>query len=531
MTRMCSQFVAIALVGCVVAATGCERSTAPVLAHGDDEDGEKSLQVTVWSSAFEIFLEHRSLVAGAPTTFVTHVTDTAALEPRKVGPVRFLFRRDSAAPLEQIVPAPSRPGIYTPEVVLPTVGEWAFELRIPTGAGESVVAMPPIVVFASKHEAAHAPSPDAPEGIAFLKEQQWKVRTKIEPVGKRKLVERLRVAGVVAARPGSRAAVAAPLAGRIVAPPGGVLPAPGDRVELGQTIALVEPPFSDFVARFLEADAAVERAKLELELADLTFARASRLADQEVTSRQEREQAEFALLAARARHKAAVALQAAYQRSGLVLRGAPAEKAPPAAALVAPIAGIVTEVAVTVGEQVPPDRALFTLLSPERVHVEARVPEASLVRLGALSGATCALPGDEGPAFPLVGDGVGRRVFTSLAVDPATRTVAVVYDVINREGKLRIGMAVRVDLETQRAEETLAVPESAIVEEEGRPVAFVQVSGETFAKRDLTLGIRDGGFVQITEGLTAGERVVTKEAYSIRLASVATALPAHGHAH
>jgi multidrug efflux pump subunit AcrA (membrane-fusion protein) len=69
------------------------------------------------------------------------------------------------------------------------------------------------------------------------------------------------------------------------------------------------------------------------------------------------------------------------------------------------------------------------------------------------------------------------------------------------------------------------------VEEEGRPVAFVQVAGETFENRSLTLGIRDGGWVQVIDGLQDGERVVTREAYAIRLAAAAGALPAHGHEH
>ena len=69
------------------------------------------------------------------------------------------------------------------------------------------------------------------------------------------------------------------------------------------------------------------------------------------------------------------------------------------------------------------------------------------------------------------------------------------------------------------------------MEEDGRPIAFVQVAGETFQKRDLTTGIRDGDWVQVLSGVGEGERVVTKGAYAIRLASVSSAIPAHGHVH
>jgi cobalt-zinc-cadmium efflux system membrane fusion protein len=47
----------------------------------------------------------------------------------------------------------------------------------------------------------------------------------------------------------------------------------------------------------------------------------------------------------------------------------------------------------------------------------------------------------------------------------------------------------------------------------------------------VTLGPRTGNLVQIVEGVQAGDRVVTKGAYLVRLASLSTSRPAHGHVH
>jgi len=47
----------------------------------------------------------------------------------------------------------------------------------------------------------------------------------------------------------------------------------------------------------------------------------------------------------------------------------------------------------------------------------------------------------------------------------------------------------------------------------------------------LRLGIRANGWTEVLEGLATGERVVTKGAYEIKLASSSGAVPAHGHAH
>lgn len=59
------------------------------------------------------------------------------------------------------------------------------------------------------------------------------------------------------------------------------------------------------------------------------------------------------------------------------------------------------------------------------------------------------------------------------------------------------------------------VPESAITDESGKPVAFVQLSGETFEKRYLKLGKKDQGSVQVLSGLSEGEYVTTKGAHAV----------------
>jgi RND family efflux transporter MFP subunit len=184
-----------------------------------------------------------------------------------------------------------------------------------------------------------------------------------------------------------------------------------------------------------------------------------------------------------------------------------------------------------VGEQLAADRAVFTILDADTVFIEAKVPEANARRLSAAKHASLELPGERGRFLAVTGEGGGRLVFTGLQVDPATRTVPLVYELKNSGGQFRIGEAVTLHLETERAEEAVAVPDAALVEEGGRFIVFVQLGGETFDKRDVTLGIRDGNFVQVLAGLQAGERIVTKGAYAIRLASVSSVIPAHGHAH
>jgi hypothetical protein len=77
----------------------------------------------------------------------------------------------------------------------------------------------------------------------------------------------------------------------------------------------------------------------------------------------------------------------------------------------------------------------------------------------------------------------------------------------------------------------VVIPTSAVLEEDGRPIAFVQLEGESFERRPLEVTGNDGERTLVRSGVRGGERVVTGAAYQIRLASLSTSVPAHGHEH
>ena len=76
-----------------------------------------------------------------------------------------------------------------------------------------------------------------------------------------------------------------------------------------------------------------------------------------------------------------------------------------------------------------------------------------------------------------------------------------------------------MDIFTSEEIAAVAVPEKSIIDEDYARYVFVQKGGESFEKRAVRTGARSGGLIEITEGLEAGERVVTRGAYSVKLAS------------
>ena len=549
------QFLVVALLT-ILAGCGSKTAETPHANKGEAAEEEpKTAQITVWGKRFELFIEHRYIVAGSPTRFITHVTDMKTLEPRREGMLTFLMQFSSGDTQEFPCQKPDRTGIYVPSITFPKAGEWKVALRIPVAEGGEVVEeIGKLAVYATQADADKAPEQEAPEGISFLKEQQWKILAGTGAAAKKRMVERIRLAGFVALKPGTKGVVTPPFAGRLEAPLGKKLPTLGERVEAGQVMAVVHPPVagSDLLTfhgnqvqiKALETEFAVKGAEIEsnairervtFEQAQTTLARVRRLYEEHAKSKRELEEAEFAVRSAQASMDAAAAMKKAYEDAKVRMSALPEtfdpRKGYPPVELKAPISGVVTDIQAVLGENVSAERTLFAIMDTSSVLIEARISESDLHRAAAGLGAYFEPPGKKGEIVPLTGDGAGRLLMTGQEIDPATRTARLVYEAQNKDGMLKIGLSVSVFLETTRSEEALAIPGSAIVDEDGRPVAYVMLAGEAFEKRDLTLGIRDGGFVQVLSGLEAGERVVTKGAYAVRLASVSTVIPAHGHAH
>jgi multidrug efflux pump subunit AcrA (membrane-fusion protein) len=116
-------------------------------------------------------------------------------------------------------------------------------------------------------------------------------------------------------------------------------------------------------------------------------------------------------------------------------------------------------------------------------------------------------------------------------LDARRRTLPVRFRVDNIRRDLFAGTQTLAYLIADEPVLTTAVPADAVVDDAGVDVVYVQTGGESFERRPVRLGIRDGDLVEVTEGVSPGEWVVARGAYSVKLASTSTESIGHGHAH
>jgi membrane fusion protein, copper/silver efflux system len=181
-------------------------------------------------------------------------------------------------------------------------------------------------------------------------------------------------------------------------------------------------------------------------------------------------------------------------------QGGPAERA---VTLVAPISGTVTTKDVFEGQSVEPGMELFAVTDLARIWIEADLYEyeAHWARLG--QRATVTLPYDPSARFE------GEIRFIYPVLDPQTRTVKVRFEFPNQDQAFKPGMFANVELRPD-AVEGLFVPEDAVMDTGVRQIVFVDGGGGQFTPRDVEVGLRSGGRVQVLSGLMEGEAVAIR---------------------
>ena len=109
----------------------------------------------------------------------------------------------------------------------------------------------------------------------------------------------------------------------------------------------------------------------------------------------------------------------------------------------------------------------------------------------------------------------GKVVFVYPTLDPNTRTARVRIELPNPAGLLKPAMYGNVALEGGRASKALAIPDSAVLDSGSRQVVLVQRAEGQFEPRDAKLGMRADGYVEVLDGVNAGEQVVVRANFLI----------------
>lgn len=170
--------------------------------------------------------------------------------------------------------------------------------------------------------------------------------------------------------------------------------------------------------------------------------------------------------------------------------------------------GTLLERKVAIGQVIQPADTVFEIADLSSLWLVADVPEqqAGNIQTGYDVDAEIA-------AFP--GQIVrGKLSFVSATVNPETRTVRVRMDLPNGRHRYKPAMLATMTLK-DHLERKQTIPTSAVVRDNDLEYVFVQRDRDTFVLRPVTLGVEQGGYRVLLDGLRPGERIVTNGAFHL----------------
>lgn len=489
--------------------TGCtQKKQAPAAAAGDKTE---PIRVTAYSAKSELFMEYEPPVVGEKTGFLIHLTRLSDFKPVTEGGLKLVFTPAVGEPEIFSLPAPTRKGIYKVEAALGKPGKYSLKL-ISDGKGfADEITVSEVQVLNKGDKPADGPSGGGGT-IAYLKEQQWIVDFMVAQPVKKDLGSFVTTTGELVPVSNAEATVAAPLSGIISTTR--PLPFIGKKVTKGDVVALIDPPTSP-AGGIGQLGASYAEAKNRVALAQKEYDRAKRLHEAKIAPLKRVEEAESSLSSARA------ALEPLEKAMGSV-KGEGGGRI----AVRAPVSGTVVEVTAGAGKGVEAGQPILRIVNTGTLWLKANLPANEIGTVGKSLNATFTVAGLTDEFKP------SRLVSVGDMLDPQSRTIPVLFEVPNQSGRLKVGLFANVAIRTGSVAGALAVPKDALIEDEGRWFVFIQSSGEAFDRREVKIGVEDGGFVQITSGLRGDERVTTRGAYYVKQAESAAkggADQGHGH--
>ena len=292
----------------------------------------------------------------------------------------------------------------------------------------------------------------------------------------------------------------------VVAPVQGVVTfaesiAEGSHVEAGEKL------FSISSGNLQDGDP-VEKAGIEYETARKQYERAKKLAEDDIISQSEMEAAAYRFQNAKM----------AYKALGSDGDGAMVNS---------PCTGDLSRISIKDGDFVSMGQTLATVTDNRRIRLVAQVPARFASDIDNLSGAKFKASHSESVYDS--GDLDGEIIAISKNLENSPYLTATLET--DNPGNLMPGSFAEIWLYTGKADETISLPYSAIMEEQGTYSVFVQVDEDCYKKKNVVLGGNDGERVEILDGLAEGDKVVTDGGIHLKLAASAGVIPGHTHNH
>lgn len=460
--------------------------------------------MTLWSNKTELFVEFPALIVDNSSRFAAHFTVLNKHQPVREGEVTVsLIKGDKG--IRNTAKSPSSPGIFSPTLQPTTAGNFKliFDLRTPTFNDTLIIH--DIIVYATKEDAIEAlGNTDEGGNVSFLKEQAWKIDFQTAPVVSGKIYDVINTSGVWMHSLGSVKSLAAKSNGVVDFKVNNLTE--GTAVKKGQLLMSLNS--QGLASNNLSTDIASAKAKYQQ--AKSEYERKKELYNSKIIPKAEFEKVESDFEIAKANYQS---LTSGVSGGSKQIR--------------APFNGFIKSITVSNGDYVEQGVALVSIGTHQSMVLKTQLAPNYGLTMENLQGIWYQTKDGQ---WKNVTDTNGSILSIGKDVERENPLISV-FAQVHADVDMPEGSLTPVQIAMGNATQNTMIPVNALLEDYGSYSIMVQLSGESFERRAVKIGKRNGENVEILQGLEVGEVVVTKGAYQVKMASMSGSTPAHGHEH
>lgn len=454
---------------------------------------------------YDFFVEYEELLAGQKAEFISHFTRLDGYKPVSKGILEVeMYNKDAS--YSGLANRLERPGIFIPEIIPEKPGVYDIVFRLITNNDSIIFTINDIHVEdpdsrdeAHQHEHAEEPA----TLIRYTKEQAWKTEFGLLKIIPASFNEVIKTSGELLNAPESLSKIVCTVNG-VVHFSQNLLA--GSRINKGDELFWIEGTgYSDS-----NPEIQYQHIKSDYETAKTNFDRLEKLYNQKIVTEEK-------YLEAKKKYEESYSHYQALMQKNLKKQK-----------LFATNNTTILNVLVSEGDFITPGQVLLETGDDSKMMLRADVSQNHFHCLNDIQSANFMTPYNnkvyEGKDLNCSLLSFGKKA------NNAGWSVPVFFS-IDADPKIIPGTYVEVYLLSAPIPNVIAIPESALVEEQGNFYVFVQHSGESYEKRQVKTGLSNGKDLEITSGLEPGEIIVSKGAYQLKLASLSGSLPVHNHNH
>ncbi len=462
--------------------------------HGHSHVELDPISYTVYTEKTEVFVEFKPFVKGKQSRLIAHFTQLGTnFRAIKEASLEVTFA-DQTVTKSKI---DSR-GIFKIDLSTNKIGKFPLIFKLKAKDYTDEIIITEVAVFTNTDEAAHAVEYPKEPGIVFLKEQAWNLAFANEKVILQDFYQIIKTSGEIIPAQGDEQVIVAKTNGIIQWSNSSLV---GNKVFSGYRIAKIVSSGltqKNFNTKY-------QLIKSEFDKAKTNYDKAVLLVQDKIISEIEFQN-----------------FKTAYFLTKTKFESLGGDNFSSSKKVFSSSNGFIKDLLVNNGDYVEIGQTLAIISENKNLTLKALLPQNCFDQLNDVQTANFKMS-------------YGHTIYEAKELLSRSKTLSKgtyqlpIFFKVNNTKEIIPGSLAEVFLKGKKIKNAIVVSNEALIEEQGSYSVYVQTSGEGFEKKPVKLGLSDGEKVQILTGLSIGERVVSKGAFQLKLASMSGEMPTHSH--